>query len=168
MKKTICVILLALSVFIMLSGVTMSYFNSGKETEIPFTTGIFKVVIENLTSDAEISEPWFPGRENAKKVEWIFRNTGDQPAWLRIKIDGKWDPEHLEDRAVWELSNNDWYMYGDYYYCKFPVPPGETAGISFYVWLDMDLLNMDESYNSAIYNILLTMEASQKKWDFIY
>ncbi|NLZ51881.1 MAG: hypothetical protein GX892_01820 [Thermoanaerobacteraceae bacterium] len=164
MKKTICVLLLVLSIFIMFSGLTMSYFHDkSKEIQIPFTTG--KLVMEiNDFPVIRDNEEWFPGKKNAKNLEWSFKNVGTQPAELRVKAEGKWDDDTLEDIVVWEQITG-WEEKEDYYLYNKLVYPDDTVNIEFDVWLDLNKDNFNENYNSAKYTIKLTLESSQKEWD---
>ncbi|NLM09993.1 MAG: hypothetical protein GX213_04285 [Clostridiaceae bacterium] len=163
MKKAICALLLVLSIIIMLSGLTMSYFiDKSNEIQIPFTTGILEMEIVELPEDLE---NWVPGKNNALEIGWCFKNVGKQPAWLRVKIDGKWKPEVLADIAQWEQKNDGWNMRDDYYYLyEEPVYPNETVRIDFDVWLNMSIDSIDENYNSAEYTIKMTLEAAQEEW----
>ncbi|AGC68318.1 hypothetical protein Cst_c13270 [Thermoclostridium stercorarium subsp. stercorarium DSM 8532] len=162
MKKTIIVyMLLCLTVFIMLSGLTISYFyDRSDKFQVFFTTGVLEMELDNLTED---TDNWLPGRQNAKEIKWSFKNVGNHPAWVRIKIEGEWNPEFLNDIAIWEQKHSGWYKQGEYYFYQEAVSPNQSVDIDFDVWLKMD--SIDESYNSAEYTIKLTLEASQLNWD---
>lgn len=166
MKKFICMLLLVLSIIIMLSGLTMSYFHDkSNKVQIPFTTGILKMEI----NFPENQEDWKPGEENAIPLEWSFKNVGSQPAKLRVKVEGEWDSETLSNAAVkWEMNASDWDKGGDYYIYDETVDENEEVSLGFDVWLDIEsIIENYEAYNKAEYNITLTMEAVQKmgSWD---
>lgn len=164
MRKVVCSLLLVLSIIIMLSGLTMSYFfGKSNDVLIPFTTGILEMEITNLPED---TDNWIPGKDNAKELEWTFKNVGSQPAWLRVKVEGKWDNVDLADIAQCEHITEGWDWDNDngFYVYKNSINSNETANIKFLSWLDMDINNYNELYNSAKYTITMTLEASQETW----
>lgn len=166
MKKFICMLLLVLSIIIMLSGLTMSYFHDkSNKVQIPFTTGILKMEI----NFPENQEDWKPGEENAIPLEWSFKNVGSQPAKLRVKVEGEWDSETLSNEAVkWEMKNTlDWNKDEDYYIYDGTVDENEEVSLGFDVWLEINDIENCHEYNEAKYNITLTMEAVQEtgSWD---
>lgn len=163
MKKFICMLLLVLSIIIMLSGLTMSYFHDkSNKVQIPFTTGILKMEIDF----PENQEDWKPGEDNAIPLEWSFKNVGSMPATLRVKLDGVWGNETLNNEAVnWEIAKNDseWKKSGDYYLYYGTVDVNKEVSIGFYVWLDENSITLEnyKAYEGAKYEITLTMEAIQ-------
>ena len=67
MKKTICVLLLVLSIFIMFSGLTMCISMTNQRNTNTFTTG--KLVMEiNDFPVIRDNEEWFPGRRMQKTL----------------------------------------------------------------------------------------------------
>lgn len=162
MKKSICILLLVVSIIILLSGLTMSYFHDKSDKiQIPFTTGTFKIELEEIFP--EDLENWKPGEEKAIPLEWSFKNVGSQPAKIRVKIEGEWDSEALSNAAVkWEMNASDWSKDGDYYLYNGIVDENEEVSLGFDVWLDIEsIIENYEAYNKAEYNITLTMEAIQ-------
>lgn len=165
MKKTINIVLMILSVIVMLTGLTISYFyRRAGEKQIPFTTGILKMDIVYGPDDVK---DWTPGRNNSVNLEWCFKNTGNQPAKLRVMIEGEWSPESLDDITKWEQITG-WNKEGDYYLYDRVVYPEEEVNLGFDVWLDIDGVTENlEAYDSAEYKIRLTLEAIQETgmWD---
>lgn len=163
MKKSICILLLVVSIIILLSGLTMSYFHDKSDKiQIPFTTGTFKIELEEIFP--EDLENWKPGEDNAIPLEWSFKNVGSQPAKLRVKVEGEWLSETLINEAVkWEMKNTlDWNKDEDYYIYDGTVDENEEVSLGFDVWLDIvSIIENYEAYNKAEYNITLTMEAIQ-------
>ena len=161
MKKSICILLLVVSIIILLSGLTMSYFHDKSDKiQIPFTMGTLEVEITEFPGN---KEDWKPGE--TKQLEWSFENVGSQPAKLRVKLDGVWGNETLNNEAVnWEIAKNalEWKKSGDYYLYNGPVDKNEKVSIGFDVYLDigLDTENCD-AYSGANYEITLTLDAIQ-------
>jgi hypothetical protein len=164
MKKYIYILMLVLSIIIMLSGLTMSYFHDKSDKiQIPFTTGTFKV---KITESPINQEGWKPGVDNAIPLVWSFKNVGSMPAKLRVKLDGVWGNETLNNEAVnWEIAKNalEWKKSGDYYLYNGTVDVNKEVSIGFYVWLDENSITLEnyKAYEGAKYEITLTMEAIQ-------
>lgn len=166
MKKSICIFLLVVSIIILLSGLTMSYFHDKSDKiQVPFTTGTFKIELEEIFP--EDLENWEPGEEKAIPLEWSFKNVGSQPAKIRVKIEGEWDDvDELDDGAVdldiMDIYDSDWED-GVYYVYDGPVDENEEVSIGFYVWLDENSITLEnyKAYEGAKYEITLTMEAIQ-------
>jgi|LSQX01.3.fsa_nt_gb hypothetical protein len=160
MKKSICILLLVVSIIILLSGLTMSYFHDKSDKiQIPFTMGTLEVEITEFPGN---KEDWKPGE--TKQLEWSFENVGSQPAKLRVKVEGEWDSEALSNAAVkWEMNASDWSKDGDYYLYNGTVDVNKEVSIGFYVWLDENSITLEnyKAYEGAKYEITLTMEAIQ-------
>jgi hypothetical protein len=165
MKKSIYIVLLVISIIILLSGLTMSYFHDKSDKiQIPFTTGTFKV---KITESPINQEGWKPGVDNAIPLVWSFKNVGSQPAKIRVKLEGEWNGNYgtLNDQAVgWDIMDKydlDWED-GVYYVYDGPVDKNEKVSIGFNVWLEINDIENCEVYNEADYNITLTLEAIQE------
>jgi len=168
MKKSIYIVLLVISIIILLSGLTMSYFyDKSDKIAIPFTTGTFKVELKEIFPNEEILKSWKPGDSNAIPLEWSFKNVGSQRAKLRVKLEGKWDDETLDKDAVHiVLTDTDWNKKDPCYYeYHETIKENDEVSIGFDVLLDLNPDNITpdncEAYNGAGYKITLTMEAIQ-------
>lgn len=162
MKKSICILLLVVSIIILLSGLTMSYFHDKSDKiQIPFTMGTLEVEITEFPGN---KEDWKPGE--TKQLEWSFENVGSQPAKLMVKLEGEWNKGELDVGTV-DLDINkyysNWERAGSYYVYNGPVDKNETVSIGFSVSLNEGSITPEnyESYEGANYKITLTIEAIQ-------
>jgi len=164
MKKSICILLLVVSIIILLSGLTMSYFHDKSDKiQIPFTMGTLEVEITEFPGN---KEDWKPGE--TKQLEWSFENVGSQPAKLMVKLEGEWNKGELDVGTVdLDIMNkykyySNWERAGSYYVYNGPVDKNETVSIGFDVYLDigLDTENCD-AYSGANYEITLTLDAIQ-------
>lgn len=167
MKKYIYILMLVLSIIIMLSGLTMSYFHDkANNIHVPFTIGTVDMEIKEILPDG--LDSWKPGKDNALTLNWTFENVGSMPAKLSVQVKGEWDGnENLENDAVkFDINDGNWSLNEDVHYQYYePVREDESAGLSLNVWFEIDKDDVDiekcAAYNNAEYNINLTLYAEQ-------
>lgn len=176
MRNALSLFILIMVFIVVISGFTIAYFiGKSQDNQMHFTTGKLEVDIRIPT----INDKWDDWEPNEiKKITWAFKNTGTQPAYVRISFTNSWTKNELpesvltavyysgyeisendpEPTVYWDLCSDDWDEKGDgYYYYNGAVQPNEEITVSFEATLE----NLAPSYLGADYNLSLSLESVQ-------
>lgn len=106
-----------------IAGSTLAYFNDSGTAHNVITSGNVKITLQewadaNKTKPFENIEGIMPGMEVTKIAE--VKNTGDNTAWIRVKIEKSFDMEEADPSLIvlaigekWTEDEDGWYYYTD-------------------------------------------------------
>lgn len=164
-KKLIGIGVLLLIVAMGIIG-TLAVFNDTVTKKAVITTG--KVKIELIEKDGEgqayvdPTEPIVPGDSISRVV--AVKNTGNKPAWIRVKVDKAITPSAATlaatdlDLVKVEIQTG-WTLKDGYYYYSTPVQPAEETTALFNE-VTLDLL-ADNSFSSKEFSVDVVADGVQ-------
>lgn len=150
---------------------TIAYFTSEAEATNVITAGNIKIDLKETAIPEDGGEPVpfenkigvMPGSVVSKIVE--VENTGDQPAYVRVKVDkeiilaGDSTEEVDLDLLTWNLNEENWTEKDGYYYYNAQLISSETTEPLFTeVKFDEDMGNM---YQNSKAEIVVSAQATQ-------
>lgn len=132
-RKILCLSVIVIMLAILAAG-TIAYFTAEGRAHNVITTGSVEIELkewadENKTVPFKDLEGVMPNTTVTKIAE--IKNIGKSDAWIRVKIKKSIELKHEgnPDTNLVELNLNDrdWITYGEYYYYKNALKPGETT-----------------------------------------
>ncbi len=167
MKRRIMIIATMAILVSLISLGTLAYFTDSDEATNVMTAGNVQIDLHDEDGagndfPAAGVDGVMPGDEVPKVV--YVENTGDNAAFIRVKLDKKivvdgtevdWDDELIE----LDINTNDWELIGDYYYYKHALEAGDTTSDLFTtVTYSTDL---DNDFQGAVVTIDVSAQAVQ-------
>ena len=132
-RKILCLSVIVIMLAILAAG-TIAYFTAEGRAHNVITTGSVEIELkewadENKTVPFKDLEGVMPNTTVTKIAE--IKNIGKSDAWIRVKIKKSIELKHEgnPDTNLVELNLNDrdWITYGEYYYYRNALKPGETT-----------------------------------------
>ena len=173
-KSRITLIALAICCLAMLGASTAAYFVVQATAYNVITTGVLDIELREKTTDG--AEPDTPLQDlpdwqdkggvmpsmTVSKIVYV-ENTGDQPAYVRIKLEKQMiaedESELSTDALVLDLDTANWTEKDGWYYYNSPLPAGEiTIPLLNSVYFDAQTGN---EYQNATATVKVSVQAVQ-------
>lgn len=158
-------VILLLSV-VALSG-SLAYFSAKTDVENIITTGSVDVEIIELDENDDVQTEMehdrvMPGEEIVKKVR--FKNTGNNPSWLRVKVESEFENDNLSDEVVSiNFNSENWEEKdGYYYYTEQLEPDSDTSQLFDTIRFSTEMGN---EYQNQSMTLKVTAEAVQSEFN---
>lgn len=171
-KKNLIVILLALTcLFVVVIG-SLAYESRSVTARNIITTGKIDIEVNEYADEKGTPFPEngvsgvMPGATVTKIVE--VENTGDSPAWVRIKVDKlirlaegvEGEPD--ASLILLDINEDYWTLVDGWYYYNAELPAGEKTGAPLFTQVTFDR-NMQNMYQNSTAEVAVIAQAVQAK-----
>lgn len=155
-----------------LAGGTLAYFTADSTAHNVITSGNVKITLQEWANDDK-TEPFkditgiMPGMEVTKIAE--VKNTGDNTAWVRVKIEKSFDFDGADPNLIGVSINEDYWTLQDgwYYYTEKLAPEEVTKPIFTAVTFDETMGNayQDKQATVDVYAQAVQTANNGDSWD---
>ena len=131
MKRRIALIAVTIALLSVIATGTLAYYTVSETAENVITAGSLKLALREKTASGEdfplTGVEIMPGDVISKIV--TVENTGDHPAWVRIKLEKSVNDPALdaENRMELDINDKDWTYSDGYYYYNNVLEPGKST-----------------------------------------